>query len=184
MKNAVKNRSLFDALTARQKFPYLAKAVGENREQAGVDAVAVGMAKPGATGARFGLQSEYRPLKRVLLRHPRDAFRSQSSISRQWRQLNYIHEPDFSLALEEYEQFAGLLERLGAKIEYLESEDDLGLDSLYVRDASVVSSAGAILCTMGKQGKFPPPPLEDFSILTFALPRSSFSGAPSPGGGP
>ena len=144
----------------------------------------MGMAKPGATGARFGLQSEYRPLKRVLLRHPRDAFRSQSSISRQWRQLNYIQEPDFSLALEEHEQFAGILERLGAKIEYLESEDDLGLDSLYVRDASVVSSAGAILCTMGKQGKSPPPPLEDFSILTFALPRSSFSGAPSPGGGP
>ncbi|WZN62303.1 amidinotransferase [Chloropicon roscoffensis] len=131
------------------------------------------MAKPGATGARFGLQSEYRPLKRVLLRHPRDAFRSQSSISRQWRQLNYIQEPNFSLALEEYEQFTGLLERLGAKIEYLESEDDLGLDSLYVRDASVVSSAGAILCTMGKQARSAEPRAQGVALENLGFPVHS-----------
>ena len=48
-----------------------------------------------------------------------------------------------------------MLERLGTSIEWLPAED-LGLDSIYVRDASIVSDAGAIPCSMGKPARSRP----------------------------
>ena len=95
------------------------------------------------------LQSEVRPLRRVLLRHARDAFGSPDEVRRRWRELNYLGEPDFDAACREYDAFAGLLEQLGATIDWM-TGDDLGLDSMYVRDASIVSERGVILCSMGK----------------------------------
>lgn len=95
------------------------------------------------------VQSEVRPLKRVLLRHARDAFESNDAISAQWRGLNYLDEPDFDEACREYDAFADLLERLGTEIDWMIG-DGSGLDSMYVRDASIVADGGAILCSMGK----------------------------------
>ena len=95
------------------------------------------------------MQSEVRPLKRVLLRHARDAFESTDAVSAQWRGLNYLEEPDFDEACREYDAFAGLLERLGAEIDWMTGAGS-GLDSMYVRDASIVADGGAILCSMGK----------------------------------
>jgi len=94
-------------------------------------------------------QSDVRPLRRVLLRHARDAFVSPDRVRQQWRELNYTAEPDFDEACREYDTFASLLEDLGTSIDWL-SDGDLGLDSMYVRDASIVTDSGVILCRMGK----------------------------------
>ena len=75
------------------------------------------------------LQSEVRPLRRVLLRHARDAFGSPDEVRRRWRELNYLGEPDFDAACREYDAFAGLLEQLGATIDWM-TGDDLGLEHL------------------------------------------------------
>ena len=80
------------------------------------------------------MQSEVRSMQRVLLRHARDAFGSQEDVGRQWQALNYLERPDFDAACREYDAFAELLERLGTTIEWM-GGDDLGLDSMYVRDA-------------------------------------------------
>ncbi len=95
------------------------------------------------------VQSDVLPLRRVLLRHARDAFVSQARVDAQWQPLNYLGRPDFDDACREYDAFASLLESLGATIEWL-SGDDLGLDSMYVRDASIMCDRGAVLCQMGK----------------------------------
>ncbi len=94
-------------------------------------------------------QSEVTPLKRVLMKHPRDAFFSQQRIAEQWQALGYSGPPDYDAACREADALAALLERLGATVDWMPA-NDVGLDSVYVRDASLVSNAGAILARMGK----------------------------------
>jgi N-dimethylarginine dimethylaminohydrolase len=100
-------------------------------------------------GKESVLQTEVLPLRRVLLRHARDAFGSQETVRAEWEGLNYLSQPDFDAACWEYDQFAELLGGFGVSVEWVNGSD-LGLDSMYVRDASIVSDQGAILCTMGK----------------------------------
>jgi N-dimethylarginine dimethylaminohydrolase len=94
-------------------------------------------------------QSEVAPLKRVLMKHPRDAFFSQARIAEQWQALGYSGPPDFDAACREADALAALLERLGATVDWMPA-NDVGLDSVYARDASLVSNAGTILARMGK----------------------------------
>ncbi len=101
-------------------------------------------------------QSEVVDLRRVVLRHARSAFESQARVDAEWRDLNFLARPDFDRACREYDDFATLLERLGVSIEWADPLDGpsvvptTGLDSIYVRDAALVSDRGAILCRMGK----------------------------------
>jgi N-dimethylarginine dimethylaminohydrolase len=95
-------------------------------------------------------QSDVGSLQRVLVQHVRDAFLSRSKISAEWRDLGFTSAPDLARAIDEYEAFAALLRASGAAVELLPSAESLTLDSVYVRDASIVSDKGAILCRMGK----------------------------------
>jgi len=99
---------------------------------------------------KFGCQSEVRKIQRLLLKHPREAFRHAQNIAAQWKQLNYSDAPDFEKALREYENFVDLLKRCVPEIEFLPENDATGLDSIYVHDPALIASRGAILCNMGK----------------------------------
>ena len=103
-------------------------------------------------GSGSTAQCEVRPLRRVLLKHARDAFGSREAIRDEWRALNYLSEPDFDAACQEYDTFAALLEEFGVSVEWM-TGNDVGLDSMYVRDASIVSDRGVILCAMGKEAR-------------------------------
>jgi len=96
-------------------------------------------------------QSETAPIRSILLKHPRDAFRSQASIDGQWRDLNYTACPEYDSALAEYERFAQLLSDTVGELFFLPADENTGLDSLYVHDPVIVTSRGAILCNMGKR---------------------------------
>lgn len=98
------------------------------------------------------LQSDVGALRRVLLKHARDAFIDEASVESQWRALNYLARPDFHAAGRESDAFAALLTEHGVEIRWMPPVD-LGLDSLYVRDAAVVCDRGAILCSMGKEAR-------------------------------
>ncbi len=94
--------------------------------------------------------SEVGPIRRVVLRHPRDAFRNPQRIDGQWKALNYLGRPDLGRATEEYERLVELVAGGGGEIHFLGGGADLSLDSIYVRDAVIPSAGGAILCNMGK----------------------------------
>lgn len=95
--------------------------------------------------------SDIGPWGRVLLRHPRQAFVDDDTIARQWRSLNFTAPPGFDQAVDQYERFAEVLRCSGAEVlTCSQPGSGLGLDSIYVRDASVMSARGAILCRMGK----------------------------------
>ncbi len=98
----------------------------------------------------FGCQSEVGKIKRLLLKHPRQAFISAENVHQQWQQLNYFGAPDFARALHEYEQFVRLLRQHIPEISFLPQNNETGLDSIYVHDAALVTKKGAILCNMGK----------------------------------
>jgi N-dimethylarginine dimethylaminohydrolase len=97
-----------------------------------------------------GGQSEVGKIKRLLLKPPRAAFVSAANILAQWEQLNYAAAPDFEQAQQEYENFVNLLAPHISEILYLPQNPQPGLDSIYVRDAALITSCGAILCNMGK----------------------------------
>ena len=101
------------------------------------------------------VQSDTAPLKRVLLKHARDAFINQDKINHEANDLNYLAIPDFDRAEREYDAFVNLLERQGVTTEFLPLNDDTSLDSIYVRDNAVTTDAGIVLCNMGKSPRLP-----------------------------
>ncbi|TDI12528.1 MAG: hypothetical protein E2P04_05440 [Acidobacteria bacterium] len=98
-----------------------------------------------------GAQSDVGVLRRVVLKHARDAFVDQAAIDEQWRDLGYLERPDLEGALAEYDAFVALLQRSDVEVHFLPRDERTGLDSLYARDSTVVSDRGVILCRMGKQ---------------------------------
>lgn len=94
--------------------------------------------------------SEYGRIRRIALRRPADSFMDQQRLDAEWRPLNYTGRPDYGRAVAEHERLASLFEELGAEIDYLPSGPGLTIDSIYVRDAAIVSPGGVILCNMGK----------------------------------
>lgn len=99
----------------------------------------------------LGAQSEVAPARAVLLKHPREAWIDQNTVGQQWRALRYTDEPDFERAVVEYDRLVDLLRKFVADIRFLPKDPRTGLDSLYVRDAALVTKHGVILCNMGKE---------------------------------
>lgn len=118
---------------------------------------------------RVVYQSDTAPLRRVLLKHARDAFVAQARVDAQWSSLNYLERPDFPAACGESDAFAALLERLGVAVAWM-PPGDVGLDSLYVRDASIVCDRGAILCSMGKEARRAEPEALETAYRALGVP--------------
>jgi N-dimethylarginine dimethylaminohydrolase len=95
-------------------------------------------------------QSETGRLRHVALKHPRHAFGGVETIAAQWRMLNFTAEPDLSRAIDEFDRFQALIASSGAEVHLLPAAGDTTLDSIYVRDGSVVCDRGLVLCRMGK----------------------------------
>ena len=93
------------------------------------------------------------PIRRLLLKHARDAFIDQAKIDREWARLHYTNPPDFEQAVAEYEAFTRLFHRLNIKIDFLPPDADATLDAIYVRDAAVAAPGGIILANMGKAAR-------------------------------
>ncbi|HUE90056.1 MAG TPA: arginine deiminase family protein [Vicinamibacterales bacterium] len=93
--------------------------------------------------------NEYGRLSRVLL-HPAHVAFGGGRIERQWRALNFTAPPDLGRASEQYAAFRELIAASGAQLDELSDAGELTLDAIYVRDASIVSPRGIIVCRMGK----------------------------------
>jgi len=119
---------------------------------------------------RCGSQSEIDPIKSLLLKHPRDAFRSQEGIQAQWEKLNYSAPPDFRKAIEEYDSFWGILKRFIPEIHFLPADDETGMDSIYVHDSLLMTDKGAVLCSMGKEERVAEPPAAGKFLEELGIP--------------
>ncbi len=102
-------------------------------------------------------QSEYGTLQSVFIKKAADAFVDASTIRQQWQALNFLSEPDFQQAQNEYHHFEKLLRTTNPDIQHFETDVSVTMDSLYCRDASIATDKGIILCRMGKAGRMNEP---------------------------
>lgn len=98
----------------------------------------------------YGCQSMYKKINRILVKHPKDAFLSQGSLAENWKKFNYLSEPDYESAVEEFTVFENILKENVEHIDYLEQSNNVGLDSIYTHDSLKVTSRGAIFFNTGK----------------------------------
>ena len=118
----------------------------------------------------MSVQSEVTPLSRVVLKHPRDAWINQGMVASQWQLLNYTSMPDLGRANAEFDALVGLLESAGTEVHLLPRSDNTTLDSIYVRDASVVCDRGVIICRMGKAARATEGPAQQEAFSQLSLP--------------
>ena len=118
----------------------------------------------------IGGQSDVEKLRRVAVKHARDAFGDAVAVDRQWRDLRYLARPDVTAAWAEYEHFLALLEAAGVDTLRLPPDHTVGLDSLYARDVSIVCDRGVILCNMGKPQRRTEPAAQEAAFRAAGIP--------------
>ncbi len=57
----------------------------------------------------YGCQNMVDPIRRVLVKHPKDAYQDQIKLNKQSSQLNYLGVPNFDKALADYETLVGFI---------------------------------------------------------------------------
>lgn len=107
---------------------------------------------------------EFGRLTLVALRPPRHAFEGPDRIARQWSALNFTAAPDFGRAVDEHAAFAELLRGMGSSVVELPADPALTLDAVYVRDASILTPQGAVLCRMGKPARRSEPSVQGAAL--------------------
>jgi len=90
-------------------------------------------------------------MRRIILKHPREAWLGAANIRRQWQALGYTAEPDLERACAEYDAFVEVLRPFADEIRFLPADERTGLDSIYVRDAACQAPRGLVLGRMGKE---------------------------------
>jgi len=94
-------------------------------------------------------------LKRVLVCSPRTACWHQPERAARWRELGFIHPPDFELAQAQHDALCRELEACGAEVEDIPPAMELSLDAVYAHDASLPTDFGLILMRPGKANRVP-----------------------------
>lgn len=103
-----------------------------------------------AVAAEFAQSAlnEYGPIRRLVLRHARDAYHSQTRLDERWRDEEFLGRPDYDEALAEYDRFLGAITDAGIEPEFAPADTRNGISAIYVHDSSLVSRHGVILCGM------------------------------------
>jgi len=101
--------------------------------------------------------SEYLRLESVYIKSAKEAFQSNELLENQWEELNYLSKPNFSLALKEYENFESIFKQNNIEVHNFPSNENVKMDSIYCRDASIATDFGIIICNMGKEGRINEP---------------------------
>ena len=94
-------------------------------------------------------------LGRVLVCSPRNAGWNIQERVTQWRELGFLHEPNFSIAQNQHEHLCRGLEAAGADVVHLRNSEKLSLDAVYTHDASLPTDHGLVLMHPGKPSRVP-----------------------------
>ncbi len=100
---------------------------------------------------KYGCQSMVDPIRHVLLKHPKDAYKSQKTLNNYAPKLNYLSTPIFSKAINDYNNFIQLLTSLDINIHLLPKNKYTNPDSIYTHDPCLVTNKGVIIGSMGKK---------------------------------
>ena len=67
----------------------------------------------------FGGQNMVGPIRRLIVKHPEDAYYDQDKIDNESDQLNYLGIPDFERAKDHYNEFIDIIQSLEIEINFL-----------------------------------------------------------------
>jgi N-dimethylarginine dimethylaminohydrolase len=101
----------------------------------------------------FGSQSMIAPLRRVVVKRPKEAFRSREEIERDWKALGYTRAPSLDRAGEEHQRLIRMLEGAGVEVLCLPQDARTGMDSIYTHDPVLITDGGAVILQMGKPAR-------------------------------
>ncbi|PKA82641.1 N-dimethylarginine dimethylaminohydrolase [Ulvibacter sp. MAR_2010_11] len=114
--------------------------------------------------------SEFLKLESVFIKPAKNAFVSDQLLEKQWRDLNYLSQPYFRQANEEYNLFETTLKNAAVQIHHFPKDESLSIDSIYCRDAAIATDFGMILCNMGKPGRVKEPTAQKQVYLDNSIP--------------
>src|SRR5208337_287968 len=92
-------------------------------------------------------------LLRVMVCPPGNAGWDISGKAAAWRELGFLHPPDFAAAQTQHEILCRLLSESGAEVVSLPPAESLTLDAIYVHDASLATDYGLVLMNPGKKNR-------------------------------
>jgi N-dimethylarginine dimethylaminohydrolase len=103
-----------------------------------------------STERTFNGHSMTAALRRVMVCSPKSAGWDGDDKASHWRELGFLHPPDFAAAQKQHEDLCLQLELAGAKLVELATSQDLTLDAVYTHDASLITDNGLIVMNPGK----------------------------------
>src|ERR1700683_522304 len=106
----------------------------------------------------------------LFVKHARDAFVSREAVAAEWQALNFVAPPDLARAVDEYDRFVDRITRLGGQPNFFPSATGVGLDSIYVRAASVACPDEVVLCRMGKPLRASEPAAQEAAFRAAGVP--------------
>lgn len=104
-------------------------------------------------GQAFNGHSMVARLQRVLVCSPRAAGWDQAGTADRWRDLGFLHAPDFAVAQAQHDGLCHQLEAAGAQVLHLPPAEDLSLDAVYTHDPSLATDYGLIGLHPGKPNR-------------------------------
>lgn len=97
------------------------------------------------------INTMYKKMDTVILKHPREAFINQQFLNEDAIKCNYLQIPNFELAVEEYELFLEKLSNHVENIYFLSQNENVSIDSIYAHDPVKFTPTGAIILKSGKE---------------------------------
>ena len=114
--------------------------------------------------------SEYHKINSIYIKPAKHAFVSQDQLAAQWKELNYLSEPNFDAALSEYTAFENTIREHVDTVDHFPADQTVMIDSLYCRDAAIATDFGMIICTMGKAGRINEPASQKQTFIAHGVP--------------
>jgi N-dimethylarginine dimethylaminohydrolase len=105
------------------------------------------------TATRFNGHSMIEPLRRVIVCSPKIAGWDKPERAARWRDLGFLHTPDFDKAQAQHDALCRELETAGAEVLELFRTHELSLDAVYAHDASLPTDFGLIVMRPGKPNR-------------------------------
>jgi dimethylargininase len=113
----------------------------------------------------FGANAMNAPLRSVMMRKPDHVMKHANPT--QW---HYGPTFDPAKAAVQYAHFTTIIEQCGAQIHWLPDFDDGLSDSIFTRDPSIITSAGAVVFNMGKDLRKAEPALHAAQFAALGIP--------------
>lgn len=114
--------------------------------------------------------SEYGVIRSLWIKSANAAFVNQSILNSQWAPLNYLAEPQFEKALEEYNEFQSNFQASDIQLREFGHDDTVQIDSMYCRDAAIATDHGMIICNMGKGARLNEPQVQEAAFTAAGIP--------------